>query len=167
MSFPVSSEHAVTASAALDAPRTFRNSRRLTPGLLLSLIAVPLFASVAGPPLAACSRCSMSVVAVGAVVARLLAIGDRGVAGRRLLLGVSRRLETFLHAVAIHVTANAPAHVQARKLVNAIHVLDLPVTRLAGHTGVDVARMREVDVFRKLVDAHPRNGLRVRTHPHT
>src|SRR6185437_2679569 len=110
MSFPVSSWHAVTASAALDAPRTFRNSRRLTP--LEPEVEVSWL---------------MSVVAVGAVVARLLAFRrrDRCRRGRRgerrargLLRRVPGRLEAFLGTVAGDVTADAPPHVQGRVLID-------------------------------------------------
>src|SRR5215510_10017016 len=100
MSFPVSSEQAVAAIAALEAPRTLRNSRRLTPVFCVSWL--------------------MSVVAVRAVVARFLpfAGGDGGRrrrgAGHRLLLGIPRGLEPLLRAVAVDVTAHAPAHVEAR-----------------------------------------------------
>src|SRR5437588_1425269 len=113
MSFPVSSEHAVAATATLDAPRTLRKSRRLTPVFGVSWLIL--------------------VVAVRAVVARLLALARRdggrgGRRGRRLLLRlVSRRFESFLGAVAVHVTAHAPAHVEARVLIDAIHLLDLAV----------------------------------------
>ena len=82
----------------------------------------------------------------------------------RLLFRVAGGLESFLRAVAVDVTAHAPAHVEARELIDAIHLLDLAVARLAGDAGVDVTRVREVDVLRKLVNAHPRNGLGVRPH---
>src|SRR5690349_1206571 len=148
MSFPVSSEQAVVAIAALETPSTLRNSRRLTPGFCVSWL--------------------MSVVAVAAVVASLLALarcdGRRRRIRRRLLLGITRGLQSFFFAVAVDVAAHAPAHVEARELVDAIHVLDLAVTRLAGHTRVHVARVWEVDVFRDFVNTHPRNGLGVRTH---
>src|SRR5215211_2285187 len=99
MSLPVSSSHAVTASAALEAPRTLRNSRRLTPVFCVSWV--------------------MLVVAVGAIVARLLALAGRDVRGRggrrgcRLLRRIPGGLESFLRAVAVDVTADAPPHVQA------------------------------------------------------
>src|SRR5215472_4620165 len=131
MSFPVSSEQAVTASAALDAPSTLRNSRRRTPALPLSFVVVTPPVSFAVP----FSRCSMSVVAVGAVVARLLSLGDWRSTWRGCLLGVSGGLESFLWAVAVDVAADAPAHVEARVLIDARHVLDLAVTRLAGDAG--------------------------------
>src|SRR4051812_46558602 len=119
MSLPVGSEHAAAETAAVPAPRTFRNSRRLTPGVVELLI---------------------SVVAVRAVVARLLAIaGGRGGRGgvhtlglRGLLRLVPGGLLAFLRDVAVHVTAHAPAHVQAGVLIDLIHLLDLAVTRLAG-----------------------------------
>src|SRR6185295_20368008 len=140
------------ASAALDAPTTLRNSRRLTP--VFSLI---------------------SVVAVGAVVARLFALAalcvggsygaGRGGGGRCLLLcRVARRLEAFLCAIAVHVTAHAPTHVEAGELIDAIHVLDLAVAGLTGDAGIHVAHVREVHVLRHLVNSHPRNGLRLRSH---
>src|SRR5512133_15418 len=150
MSFPVGSSHAVTASVALDAPSTLRNSRRLTPVFFVSWV--------------------MLVVAVGAIVARLLALSGREIRGRggggrrRWLRRVAGRVESFLRAVTVHVAADTPAHVQTRELIDAIHVLDLAVTRLAGNAGVDVARVREVHVFRHLVNADPGNGLRFRTH---
>src|SRR5215510_10423456 len=96
MSFPVSSWHAVVAIAALEAPRTLRNSRRLTPVFCLSWL--------------------MSVVAVRTVVARFLALARRGGrcgSRRRLLLGgIAGGLESFLGAVAVDVTAHAPPHVE-------------------------------------------------------
>src|SRR5689334_24612113 len=118
MSLPVSSEQAAAPSAALEAPSTLRNSRRLTPFLVVSVL--------------------MSVVAVGAVVARLLALARgrcrRGCRrrGRRglLLRRIAGSLEAFFRAVAVHVTAHAPAHVEAGELANLIHVLDLAVTGL-------------------------------------
>src|SRR4029078_10279340 len=153
MSFPGSSAApAAVASAALDAPTTLRNSRRFTPPPVFSL---------------------MSVVAVGAVVARFFALtalyvgGSHGAGrgGRCLLLcRVSSRLEAFLRAVAVHVTAHTPTHVEARELIDAIHVLDLAVAGLAGDAGIHVAHVREVHVLRHLVNSHPRNRLRLGTH---
>src|SRR5437016_6050832 len=110
MSLPVSSWHAVVASTALEAPRTLRNSRRLTPVFCVSRL--------------------ISVVAVRAVVPRLLAIGrsdrrGRGSRGCGLLLGrVAGRFDSLFRAVSVHMTAHAPAHVQARELLDAIHFLD-------------------------------------------
>src|SRR6185436_17363761 len=150
INFPVGSSHAVIASVALDAPRTLRNSRRLTPVGFVSWVIL--------------------VVAVGAVVARLLALGGRDIRGRRsgssrrLLRGISRCFQSFLRAISVDVTADAPAHVQARELIDAIHVLDLSVARLTRHTSVDVARVWEVHVLGKLMNSLPRDGLRVRTH---
>src|SRR5439155_1672568 len=83
------------AMAALDAPKTLRNSRRLTPGFV---------------------SCVMLVVTVGAIVARLLAIGGvdvgrRGRSWRPLRRRrVSRRLEPFARTVAVDVAAHAPSH---------------------------------------------------------
>src|SRR5215471_2473683 len=142
MSLPVSSgRHPVAATAAPVTPTTLRKSRRLTGGTLVSLL--------------------ISVVAVGAVVARLLALDRRGrgsccIGADTRLRRVAGGFQSFLRAVAVHVAADAPAHVEARELVDALHVLDLPVARLAGHAGVDVARVREVHVFGQLVDAVPR-----------
>src|SRR5262245_33995192 len=151
MSFPVSSWQAVVAIAALETPRTLRNSRRLTPGFCVSWL--------------------MSVVAVRAVVARFLALARRrGWCGirRPLLLGrIAGGLESFLWAVAVHVTADAPTHVEARVLKDAIHLLDLTVARLAGDAGVHVARVREVHVFRHFVNPYPRNGPGFRSHART
>src|SRR5215467_7953717 len=164
MSFPVSSEQAVTAIAALDAPSTLRNSRRRTPGLPLVLMVLTLV-SFAGTPFASpLSRWSMSVVAVGAVVARLLSLGDWRRTRRGCLLGVSGGLEPLRRAVPGHMAADAPAHVEARVLVDATHVFDLAMARLTRHTGVHVPHVREVDVLGKLVDADPRNRLRARLH---
>src|SRR6185437_883302 len=125
--------HAVTARAALEAPRTFRNSRRLT-------------------PVAPVGEGSwlMSVVAVRAIVPCLLSFGRRHGRrrrrrrerrGRRLRRRVAARLEAFLGAVAVDVTAHAPAHVQRRVLVDTIHLLHLAVAGLAGDADVDVARV--------------------------
>src|SRR5512143_4358278 len=138
MSFPVSSEHPAAATAALVAPRTVRSSRRLTPVFFVSWL--------------------MSVVAVGAVVASLLALtcrdgGRRGQCrGRGLLRCVTGGFEPFFRAVAVDVAAHTPAHVEGRELIDAIHLLDLAVTHLAGDAGVDVARVREVHVLRNLVN---------------
>ena len=143
MSFPVSSgRQPVAASAALDAPRTLRKSRRLTPARfrVVAHLSSGSWRSRSAPSCARPSRPRGVAAAFGT---------DAGL--RRVPGG----LESFLRAVAVHVTADAPAHVEARELVDAIHVLDLPVTRLAGHAGVDVARVREVHVLGKLVDAHP------------
>src|SRR5262245_7628713 len=147
MSFPVSSWQAVVAIAALETPRTLRNSRRLTPVFCLSWL--------------------MSVVAVRAVVPRFLALAR--VRRRRRLLrgGIARGLEPFLRAVAVDVTAHTPTHVEAGILEDAVHSLHLAVTRLAGDAGVHVTRVREVDVLRHLVNSHPRNRLRVRAHART
>src|SRR5215467_14863078 len=164
MSFPVSSEQAVTAIAALDAPSTLRNSRRRTPGLPFVLMVLTVV-SFAGTPFASpLSCCSMSVVAVGAVVARLLSLCDWRGTWRRRLLGVSGGLEPLLRAVAVHMAADAPAHVEARVLIDARHVLDLAMACLTRDAGVHVPHVREVDVLGKLVDAHPRNRLRARLH---
>src|SRR6185503_7098206 len=113
MSFPVSSEQAVVANTALEAPRTLRNSRRLTPVFCVSWL--------------------ISVVAVRAVVSSLLAVAGGGCRGagtawRRLRVGISSGLEAFLRAVDVHVTADAPPHVDARELSDAIHFLDLSMT---------------------------------------
>src|SRR5687767_12027391 len=137
MSFPVGSEHAA-APAAVPAPRTLRNSRRLTPPLLADSL--------------------ISVVAVGAVIARLLALirwrhGDVAVAdvtGRALSLG---------GIVPIHVAVHTPTHVQRRVLVDAIHLLHFAVTRLAGDADVHVPHVREADVLGNLMDANPRHRL--------
>src|SRR5512146_409575 len=110
MSFPLSSGAQPTAaSAAPEAPMTLRNSRRLTPVFSL-----------------------MSVVAVGAVVPRALALGGidwccGGLTGGGWLRRVAGRLQPFLGAVAVHVTAHAPAHVERGELVDTIHLLDLAV----------------------------------------
>src|SRR5437868_2288828 len=143
MSFPVSSEQPAAATAALVAPRTLRNSRRLTPGFFVSWL--------------------MSVVAVGTVVARLLALtgrerrGGGRARGRGLLRRVAGGLEPFFRAVAVDVTAHAPTHVERRELIDPVHFLDLAVTRLARNTGIDVSRVREVDVLGKFVNADPGN----------
>src|SRR5829696_8943870 len=151
MSFPVSSEHAAAATVALVAPRTLRNSRRLTPALCVSWL--------------------MSVVAVGAVVACFLSLAAHsrrrrgGRCGRGgLLRGIARGLESFFRAVAVDVTAHAPSHVEARELGDAIHFLDLAVTGLTRHPGVHVSGVREMNVFGELVDSHPRDGLCLRAH---
>src|SRR3981189_3733084 len=57
------------------------------------------------------------------------------------------------------VTVDAPAHVERRRLIDLFHVLDLAVTRLTSHAGVDVPHMREVYVLGQLVDADPRHRL--------
>src|ERR1700741_2653644 len=57
------------------------------------------------------------------------------------------------------VAVDAPSHVERRRLVDLLHVLNLAVTRLAGDTGVDVSHVREVNVFGKLVDADRWNRL--------
>src|SRR5579872_7348113 len=154
MSRPASSgEQAVAASVALDAPRTLRKSRRLTPGFLVSWL--------------------MSVMAIRAVVARVLAFRGREAhrrsirVRRELLRRVARGLDAFLEAVPVEVTAHAPAHVERRVLVDAIHLLYLPVTRLAGDAGVDVTHVREVHVLGQLVNADPRDGFGVRSHART
>src|ERR1041385_6510850 len=127
MSFPASSEHPAAVTAAPVTPRTFRKSRRLTP-------LTPVLAE----------SWLILVVAVRAIVARLFpftGLGD-GRSNRLSRCGrlrrVSRGFESFLLTVAVHMTADAPAHVEAGELVDAIHFLDLPVTRLAGNAGVDV-----------------------------
>src|SRR3954452_18909945 len=48
-----------------------------------------------------------------------------------------------------NVTVDAPSHVERRCLIDLLHVLNLTVTRLAGDPGVDVAHVREVNVFRQ------------------
>src|SRR3712207_3204009 len=75
------------------------------------------------------------VVADRAVVARALdrrgrVGGGGGVAGGEL---------TRDGVVAVHVAVDAPAHVERGGLVHLIHVLHLPVARLAGDAGVHVA----------------------------
>src|SRR5688500_19966729 len=105
MSLPVGSEHAAAPAAVL-APRTLRNSRRLT-ALGVSLI---------------------SVVAAGAVVARLLAVGFRRHGAARVG-DITRRAQTFGGVVSVDVTLHAPPHVERRKLVDAIHLLHFAVTR--------------------------------------
>src|SRR3954471_6462418 len=165
MSLPVSSEHAV-ATAAPETPSTLRKSRRLTADLLL----FPSAPRTSGRRSAGRFSLLMSVVAVGAVVARLLALRRCGGGGGqrdaltlgRLLRRVARGLLAFPGAVAVHVTAHAPPHVEARVLIDAIHLLDLAVARLAGDAGVDVAHVREVHVLGDLVNAHPGNRLRLR-----
>src|SRR3954447_1640925 len=105
MRCPVGSSHAVIASVALDAPRTLRNSRRLTPVFFVSWVIL--------------------VVAVGAVVARLLTLGGRnicdirgrGACSRCGLLRIPRGFQSLFRAVAVDVTTYAPTHVQARVLV--------------------------------------------------
>src|SRR6202140_5358548 len=57
------------------------------------------------------------------------------------------------------VTVDAPAHVERRRLINLLHVLDLAVAGLASNTGVDVPHVREVHVLGQLVDADPRDRL--------
>src|SRR5687767_13861334 len=125
MSLPVGSEHAA-APAAVPAPSTLRKSRRLTPAFVVGSL--------------------ISVVAAGAVVARLLAlIFGRHSAAR--VRDVSRRALTFGGVVTVDVTLHAPAHVQRRVLVDAIHFLHFAVARLAGDAGAHVAHMREPHVL--------------------
>src|SRR5438067_822910 len=118
MSLPVCSEHP-TAATAVDAPTTLRKSRRLTGVLVWSFILI---------------------VAVGAVVARLLSVRGQRRRGLRARLRrvVAGRLEAFRRAVAVDVTAHAPTHVERRVLIDLIHLLDLAVTGLASDAGVDV-----------------------------
>src|ERR1041385_6552229 len=149
MSFPESSgRQPVAASAAPEAPTTLRKSRRLTPGVLEGVSWL------------------MSVVTVGAVVARLFPLrrrrGRGGARGCTRLRRVTSGFEALLRAVAVHVTAHAPAHVERRELIDAFHVLDLPMARLTRDAGVDVTRVREVHVLGELVHAVPRNRNRLR-----
>src|ERR1700687_3152985 len=57
------------------------------------------------------------------------------------------------------VTVDAPTHVERRRLIDLLHILDLAVTRLARHAGVHVPHVRKVHVLRQLVDADPRHRL--------
>src|SRR5512140_2001674 len=57
------------------------------------------------------------------------------------------------------VAVDAPTHVQRVLLVDLLHVLDLPVTRLARNACIHVSHVGEVHVFRELMNAHPRNWL--------
>src|SRR6266481_438783 len=57
------------------------------------------------------------------------------------------------------VTVDAPPHVERRRLIDLLHVLDLAVARLTRYSGVHVAHMRKVNVLRELVDAHPWHRL--------
>src|SRR6267143_733221 len=126
MSFSTFSEaHPSIVVAAVPAPSTLRNSRRLTP-----FGAVP----DAGEP--SCSMLILLVVTRAAVVPRAegwIRLSD--------------------------VTVDAPAHVERRRLINLLHVLDLAVARLARHARVHVPHVREVNVLGELVDADPRHRL--------
>src|SRR5688572_5350925 len=64
--------------------------------------------------------------------------------------------------LSLHVTVDAPPHVERLLLVHGKHVLHLAVTRLTGDAGIDVPHVREVHVVGHLVDAHPRNRLILR-----
>src|SRR5437879_13526617 len=124
MSLPASSEHAVAETAAVETPRTLRNSRRFTP-LALSLLPSALRTSGRSSAMdGLLVSWLILVVAVRAVVARLLALGRRrrrggrgdALAGRGLQRRVAGSLLAFLRDVAVHVTAHAPTHVEARVL---------------------------------------------------
>src|ERR1700693_2300322 len=58
-----------------------------------------------------------------------------------------------------NVTVDAPPHVERRRLIDLLHVLDLAVARRACHARVHVPHVREVNVLRELVDADPRHRL--------
>src|SRR6185503_4167081 len=174
ISLPVSSEHAVAATAAPETPRTLRNSRRLTAVRLSLLPSAPRTSGRSSAMDGSFVFWLILIMAVGAVIPRLLAFRRSGGGGgervtlplRDLLRRVPRGVLAFLGDVAVHVTAHTPAHVEARVLLHAVHLLDLAVARLAGDAGVDVARVREVDVLGQLVNTHPRNGLRRTGRPH-
>src|SRR4029077_12548356 len=57
------------------------------------------------------------------------------------------------------VTVDTPPHVERRRLIDLFHVLDLAVARLTSHACVNVPHVREVNVLRELVDAHPWHRL--------
>src|SRR5882762_7031862 len=57
------------------------------------------------------------------------------------------------------VTVDAPPHVERRRLIDLLHVLDLAVARLARHARVHVPHVREVNVLGELVDSDPRHRL--------
>src|SRR5437762_2412555 len=113
------------------------------------------------------ATCQSSVMTIRAIIARLFPIGprDRGrrdwSTGSRAGRAVPRGLETLLLAVAVDVTAHAPAHVERRELKDAVHFLDLAVARLARDAGVDMARVRKVDVLGNFVNPHPGDWLGV------
>src|SRR5688500_7221708 len=102
MSLPVGSEHAA-APAAVPAPSTLRNSRRLTP------------APLEGDSL-------MSVVTIGAVVASPFPFGRRRHRAARIG-GVARRALSRHRIVTVDVTVHAPTHVERRVLVDTVHRL--------------------------------------------
>src|SRR3569833_2452265 len=138
MSFPTFSEvHPTSVVAEPLSPTLLTMSRRLTPADPVSVLMVFRFEE------------RRSVMADGAVVARLadgecLGGTDHRVGGA----GGARSLD---RAVAVHMAVDAPAHVQRRLLIDALHVLDLAVTRLARDARVDVAHVRELHVDRHLV----------------
>src|ERR671915_362314 len=137
MSFPTCSElHPTVVAAAPEAPTIFRKSRRLTVRRLGS--------SLIG------RRCDIprtaSVVTIRAIVA---GVSPRGGLTRSLGLlrhrarypllghrpdgagvGGAGEPKSFLRIVAVDVTANAPAHVERRVLIDTTHVLHVAVTRL-------------------------------------
>src|SRR5687768_11606913 len=143
MSFPVGSEHAA-APAAVPAPRTLRNSRRLRPDTERSAVEF-------GDSL-------ISIVAVGAVVAGAFSqrVRSDGASRVRHVAGGALALNRI---VPLHVTLHAPSHVERGVLVDTIHFLDLAVTRLAGDAGVDVAHVGKADVLGQLVNSDPWDRL--------
>src|SRR3954468_7389970 len=88
------------APTAAPAPSTLRNSRRLTPGFVLSVVGALI-----------------SVVAVGAIVAGVHAIGGWRRDATRVRV-VARGLGALRGIVSVHVAVDAPPHVQRRVLID-------------------------------------------------
>src|SRR5687767_15461403 len=65
--------------------------------------------------------------------------------------------------LALHVTGDAPPHVERLLLVDGKHLLHLSVAGLTGDAGVHVPHVRELHVVGHLVNAHPGNGLILRS----
>src|SRR5580765_7610840 len=130
MSFSTFSDaHPSIVVPAALTPRTFRKSRRLTAGGSSRSSRFPLPSSLLS------------------VLIRLVVTRCAVVPGAEWRVRLS------------DVTVDAPAHVERGCLVDLLHVLNLPVTGLAGDARVDVTHVREVNVLGKLVDADPRHRL--------
>lgn len=77
----------------------------------------------------------------------------------RLVIQIGDLIQGAEIVLWVAVAIQAPPHGEGLIMANHFHFIDFAMATRAGHAAVDVNRMIEVGVVRKLVQLHPRHGL--------